>query len=107
VRLYHVTSHEAAERIVRNGFRDGEIGRHWAPVEHGVWVADRPFDTASMGQVKSQALLALEVPEDAVAEYEIVEYDEETGERLDKAYREWIVPADVLNRWPVERAKDV
>jgi hypothetical protein len=107
VRVFHITSPEAAAAILRDGFRDGVIGRGWWPDERGVWVANPHTDPSSLGARRELNLLAVDVPEDELADYEVIEYDIDTGERFDKGGREWIVPAAVLNRWPVQDLGDV
>ena len=58
--------------------------REWT----GVWVSDRPLDNAE--GASGETLLQIEIAEPLIAAYEWVE------ER--KPYREWLVPAEVLNQ---------
>jgi hypothetical protein len=92
--VYHVT-HEA-DGILTDGFRDGEGTYMTANVHRGVWVSDVPLDV-NEGAVGDR-LLAIDVPETVIADFEWVEDD--------KAYREWLVPAEVLNRFPVTEVID-
>ena len=55
----------------------------------GVWLSAVPLDINE--GAKGEQLLALDIPEEVVAEYEWRE-DEKT-------YREFLVPADVVNRY--------
>jgi hypothetical protein len=95
---YHRTSARAAEAILREGFADAEGTFGTGTVHRGVWVTlERPWDLAVAPVADDDpALLVIEVPDDAVADYEWIEED--------KGYREALVPADVLNRHPVYRA---
>jgi len=61
-----------------------------------VWVADSPLDENEGAD--GDRVLAIEVPEEAIADFEWIE--ELTG------YREWLVPAEVLNRYPVTEVSD-
>lgn len=85
--LYHRTF--AADAIFREGFRDG-TGRYLTPeVWSGVWLSDIALD--SNEDAGGDTLLVIEIPEDVVAEYEWVEED--------KLYREFLVPAGVVNKY--------
>ena len=79
-----MTSKAKAEAILNDGFRDASkqylTGQEWA----GVWVSDAPF-----WQDEGMTLFAIEVPDDAISELEWVEEG--------KSYREWLVPAALLN----------
>jgi hypothetical protein len=55
----------------------------------GVWVSDRPLDINEGAD--GDTYLVLEIPESAVAEYEWVE--------VKKPYREFLLPADMLNEY--------
>jgi hypothetical protein len=55
----------------------------------GVWVSDIPFGY----EMDGQRLLAIDIPETVVAGFEWTEDG--------KTYREWLVPAEVLNRYGV------
>jgi hypothetical protein len=84
---FHRTSAEAAVAIVADGFRDAEDYYMTGNLYRGVWVSDEPLDINEGAQ--GDVLLSLDVPESLFAEYEWVEDA--------KAYREALVPADVLN----------
>ncbi len=85
MRYYHTT--DAAEAILRDGFRDSEGHYGFATLTlRGVWLADSPVDV-NEGAVGDKVLAVnLSIP---LAEYEIVEEG--------KPYREWCVPADLIN----------
>jgi len=85
MRLFH--RRPAAVEILRDGFRDG-CGSHLTEGQHrGVWLSSVPLD-ANEG-AKGDDLLELHLPEDIVADYEWIE----------PAYREFLVPAEIVNRF--------
>lgn len=57
--------------------------REWS----GVWVSDQPLDNSE--GASGEALLQIEIVENRIAAFEWVE--------AGKQYREWLVPAAVLN----------
>jgi len=87
MRLYHRTSRGVADAIVQGGFRDGSGYYGTDLLWTGVWLSDRPLD-GNEGAF-GDTLLAVEMDEAAVAEFEWVE-DE-------KPYREFLVPASLVN----------
>ena len=91
--VYHSTRDaETAAAIMTQGFRDA-TGSYLTDSEHsGVWVSDRPLSAGEGGVIGNEPLLRVDVPEDVLREYEWVEDG--------KGYREWLVPAMVLNQHP-------
>lgn len=89
MRLYHTT--EVADKILEEGFRDGEGQYMTANTYRGVWLADMPLDVNEGAW--GEDVLVVEMPEAVVAQYEWAE------ER--KAYREFLVPAATVNLYPV------
>ena len=87
--LYHRTYEAAA--IIRDGFRDGD-----GPpgVRRGVWVYDEPLDEQE-GALGNVVLVISGVPEAAVADFEWRHVDRS------RSFREFLVPAGVLNRFPI------
>jgi hypothetical protein len=84
--VYHRTS--AAAAILRDGFIDTTGSYMAIDVEFsGVWVADRPLDDNEGAD--GDVVLVVDIGEASIAEYEVIEEG--------KPYREWCVPADVLN----------
>ena len=85
--VFHRTTRAAAMQIIRGGFRDTTAryltDREWT----GVWVSDRPLDNSE--GASGEALLQIEIGEDQLATFEWV--------KSGKTYREWLVPAAVLN----------
>jgi hypothetical protein len=73
------------------GFRDA-VGYYMTTTRHrGVWVSDVPLD-GNEGAV-GNILLAVALPEDVFARYEWVQTPS-------FGYREALVPARILNRYP-------
>src|SRR5262245_23965343 len=95
VTVFHRTTGESAAQILRGGFRD-TTGRYLTNQEWtGVWISDRPLDNSE--GASGETLLQIEIAEDIIAAYEWVEEG--------KPYREWLVPARVLNeRATLERS---
>jgi len=86
-RFYHRTTTEAAGAILAGGFRDAS-GYYLTETEWiGVWVSNRPLDV-NEGAI-GDALLVVEIEAKFVEPHEWVE----DGKR----YREFLVPAAVLN----------
>lgn len=89
---YRYTSSETAARVLASGFWD-ETGRYLTDEEHsGVWIADRPMRGGGDPVLElepGRAVLRLEVDEGLVADFEWIEEG--------KGYREWLVPAALLN----------
>jgi hypothetical protein len=65
----------------------------------GVWLSDRPVDcndTRKIYEVKAWVQVMLDLPEEAIAAYEWVEKTLD-GRPLNKGYREWLLPATLVN----------
>lgn len=85
--VFHRTTQVVAEQILRGGFRN-TTGRYLTDREwSGVWVSDRPLDNSE--GASGAVLLQIEIAEDRLAAFEWIEEG--------KTYREWLVPAAVLN----------
>ena len=96
MRLYQRTTRAAARAIIAYGFRNSWgyylTDRLW----YGVWLSDRPLASsdrplASNEDAGGDTLLAVEldVPDAELAEYAWVD--------VTKPYREFLLPADLLN----------
>jgi len=106
MRVFHSTLDEAADEIDRAGFHDltgtgrivrvGMVGGQFMGQEpwKGVWVADGPVSSA-LGDV-TEALFIIEIAEEEIASYEHFWV-------FGQLYREWLVPAHILNEYPRER----
>ena len=97
MRLFHTTTAEAAASIATDGFQDREGSYLTTTTWRGVWLADRPLD-ANEGAV-GEDVFVLEGPEDVVAEYEWIEDG--------KPYREFLVPAEIVNTFELVRRTDL
>ena len=87
--LYHRTTRRNAAAILENGFRDGEGNYMTDSWFHGVWVSDTPLDINEGAKGDALLEVRLSVCEEDLAYYEWVEEG--------KPYREWLVPAHLLN----------
>jgi hypothetical protein len=89
--LFHTTSLAVARRIVRSGFVDSE---NWPPFV-GVWVADRILDAGDGVATACGAAVRMDSSGVDLSSYEVI-----TEGKPPDAYREWIVPAALLNALP-------
>ncbi|MDD2273077.1 MAG: hypothetical protein PHP95_11205 [Desulfuromonadaceae bacterium] len=87
MKLYHLTP--AGEEILKNGFTDSDGFFMDKTFFAGVWFSDSPVDSSILSGGESQLLI--EVPEEAVLEFEL-------GEK-GKPCREFLVPAEVLKEY--------
>jgi hypothetical protein len=88
--LFHKTTRDAAAGILREGFKD-QAGYHDTGEKYsGVWVSDRPLN--GKDGIDGSVLLKVDLP---VAEDELARFE---WRKDDKPYREWLLPAAVLNR---------
>lgn len=93
MRLYHSTTETNASCIMHEGFRDC-TGYYMTEEPHtGVWLSDMPLDENE--GAASGALLSVELDETVVTPFEWVEEG--------KPYREFLVPAKIVNGSPVSR----
>lgn len=87
VTLYHSTTPEAAESILKEGYRD-RTGTYGAgQFFTGVWFADRPLSPNE--GTKGMTVLSITIDQGLVAEYEWIEEG--------KPYREFLIPASLAN----------
>jgi integrase len=92
VLTYHRTY--SATVILRDGFQDGEPGKEVGEMEPGVWVsAERPL-TADEWE-RGGDVIEVDIPERLFAEYEWI--------NVGVAYREALIPAAELNKYPRRR----
>jgi hypothetical protein len=83
-----------AERIVADGFEDRSHGDgrvSWG----GTWFTDQPV-TWEDSSGSEGAAVVVEIPAEVAAPYRVVERYGLDPERL----REWLIPANILNRYP-------
>jgi hypothetical protein len=85
VKVYHVAHTAAADEIMRHGFRDIETSVGTTPLWlAGVFVSDEP-----LAVTEGDDVIEVVLPDSTPLENELVE--------ADRGYREWCVPAAVLN----------
>jgi hypothetical protein len=103
MRLYHVTDRASADRILEQGFQDSEVIHDDRELQIGVWLADRCLAGEDdvgprLGPVPDTAV-SIDLPDDAVEPYERPDDD--------KPYREFCVPARIVNDHPIEGVQDL
>jgi hypothetical protein len=87
MRVFHRTPN--GQKIIDEGFRNGE-GTYMTGMMHkGVWLSDRPL--CIFEGAKGEDLLTLEIPDDVLAEYEWVQEG--------PTYREFLIPAEMVNSY--------
>jgi len=86
MRLFHKTY--AATEILRNGFRDGQGSYMTDSILTGVWLSAVPLDLNE--GAAGDAVLEVQPPDALALECEVVEEG--------KPYREFLIPAALLNR---------
>jgi len=92
LKLYHRTY--AAEAILRDGFHDNRADFLTLDVSPGVWVTDRPLDEQD-GALGNVVLVIAGVSEPEIAEFEW------RRSRHPPPFRQFVVPAEILNRFPI------
>jgi hypothetical protein len=88
MKFFHRTN--AAEAILRDGFRDAEgsymlIGL----MLRGVFLSDIPLDVNEGAKGTQLLEVTLPIAESEISDYELIE---------GKPYREWCLPAKLINR---------
>lgn len=87
--LFHRTSPKNADSILRGGFKDG-IGTYLTDREwSSVWLSDRPLDQHGLDSVATLRVV-LQMTDEELSAYEWIEEGK-------KDYREWLIPASILN----------
>jgi hypothetical protein len=98
MRLYHVTDRSSAEAIITDGFQDAEVIHDDSELLIGVWLADRCLadeeDVGPRAGPVADVALLVELSDEIVERYEHAD--------AAKPYREFCVPAALLNDHPVE-----
>jgi hypothetical protein len=102
--FWHRTNRRNVEEILKDGFRDSSGSYLTTNTYTGVWLSNRPLTGADCISVTDDDVLlriTLPLTLDEMAEYEWVYEmvpDPDTGELCNPSnYREWLVPAKVLN----------
>jgi len=87
--LYHRTTPETASAILGHGFRNS-TGSYLTDRQFtGVWFSDQPLDIDGTREFSAVLCVLLDATQDELVEWEWVEEG--------KPYREWLIPAEVLN----------
>ncbi len=101
MQLYHTTTLERAGIIKSGGFRDAE-GSYGLMCDsqtpyyiRGVFFSDSPLECSDGLLVDVSEVFVLEIPNDEIEPYELIEEG--------KGYREWCIPARLVNRYFTKR----
>jgi hypothetical protein len=95
MKLYHRTTEQKARAIIKDGFKDQE-GNYLTDTRHmGVWVSNVPLDPNE--GATGDTLLEMTIPECVVRSFEWIEEG--------KPYREFLVPAAILNGFKIKRTR--
>ena len=108
MRLFYQTRTQNAQSILRDGFRDSvlEVTDDGLPIVEGVRLFDDPLGWPLGVAMDGNAMLAIEIPEYAISEYELaVVSDDEVSLEI----REFAVPASLVNSYgpPVVEGVDL
>lgn len=97
MRLYHHTTQTAATQILADGFRDSRGDSFFVPC---VWLSDSPDACNRAMRGRSEGvMLMIDVSEDVAQRFLVADFP--------GRWREFCIPADVVNRLPVARATSV
>ena len=88
MKTYHRTPF--GQRILKEGFKDGEGTYLTLNVYRGVWISNVPLDINEGAE--GDDLIEIKLPARIFREYEWIEEG--------KPYRESLLPASILNRYP-------
>jgi hypothetical protein len=102
MRIYHRTSVEAAAAILSGGFRDGDyqVGGERGELTGGVEFSSAPYPADQLPHAKAAVLLAISIPDDVLEpwEWHTLEAVPDPPRGI-APYREFFVPAEVVNRY--------
>jgi len=85
MRFYHRTTEKAMKNILKIGFRDATRQYMTLNKHTGVWISNVPWEIDG----EAECLLGIDLSIDIIKEYEWIEEE--------KPYREFLVPAKLLN----------
>jgi hypothetical protein len=104
ITLYHRTTTDRAEAILREGFRDGSANHSAGDVPNGVWLSNRPRDCVDIAYLGDALLrVTLNQSEGALDQYEWksesirMPGEDWVPDEEGKGYREWLIPSQVIN----------
>ena len=106
MRLFYQTKTQNAQSILRNGFRDSvlEVTDEGLPLIEGVRLFDDPLGWPLGVAMDGNAMLAIQIPEDAISEHELA-FVSDDGISLE--IREFAVPASLVNSYGPPVVEDV
>jgi hypothetical protein len=96
MKLYHATTQESAAFILANGFRDAKGFYATSVWMKGVFLSNYPTDWNE--GTKGDITLTVKIPLALIGDFELITEG--------KPYREWCVPADIVNRYPVRLLRE-
>jgi hypothetical protein len=91
MKLYHATTQENVNKILANGFRDAKGYYATSIWMKGVFLSNYPTDWNE--GTKGDITITINIPLALIADCELI--------TKGKPYRQWCVPADIVNRYPV------
>ena len=106
MRLFYQTRTQNARSILRDGFRDVvlDVTDEGLPLIEGVRLFDDPLGWPLGVAMDGNAMLAIEIPEDAIREHELA-FIPDDGIPL--GIREFAVPASLVNSYGPPVVEDV
>ena len=106
MRLFYQTKTQNAQSILRDGFRDTvlETTDDGETLIQGVRLFDDPLGWPLGVAIDGNAMLSIEIPEDAISEHELAWTDDD-GIPLE--IREFAVPASLVNSYGPPMVEDV
>ena len=106
ITLYHRTTMDRAEAILRDGFRDGSANHSAGDVPHGVRLSNRPLACVDISYLGDALLrVTLNRSKEALDQYEWksesirMPGQDWVPDEEGKGYREWLIPALVINAY--------
>jgi hypothetical protein len=96
MKLYHATTQENVNNILANGFRDAKGFYATSVWMKGIFLSNYPTDWNE--GTKGDITITVNIPLALIADYELIEEG--------KPYREWYVPAEIVNRYPVRLLRE-
>ena len=88
MKLYHVTTSDAAKAILRAGFRD--TAGTYGPGRSGVCLVDRPLDCNDISADSIILAVSLDCGPSDLSDYEWAQDGQ--------SHQEWLIPADFVNK---------
>lgn len=91
-KLYHSTSNHASVCIQRDGFMESSF----QDIVFGVWLSDRPLNAGDGVAHQNDVCFCVDVP----LNFDLSNFEAITEDKPIEGYREWIIPAVLVNSWP-------